>query len=213
MKTWSIFLTIFFLNYGFPSQAQEQNDSIVINNIAEDALLRSPAYDNLKILCKQIGHRLSGSPQKEKANKWGIEILKAAGADSVWLQPVMVPVWQRGSEYMKVKAKNGSWETLKMISLGNSEGTQGKELIAPIVVFQTLEALQSATEQNIKGKIVFLNAAFPQKYITTFEAYGASFMNRYSSPNLASEKGAIAFIMRSLSTGVDDAPHTGVMAY
>ncbi|HTO15024.1 MAG TPA: M28 family peptidase [Edaphocola sp.] len=213
MKLAPSVFTAIFLSIGIHSNAQFNKDSLVINNITENALLHSPAYESLKVLCKDIGHRLSGSAAKVKANQWAIQALYRAGADTVWLQPVLVPKWERGKESMVVRTATGKKISLKMISLGNSEGTNGKLLTAPIIVFQSLDDLKEAKPEDIKGKVVFLNSGLPQKHITTFDGYGESFMNRYLGPNIASEKGAVAYVMRSLSTGIDDYAHTGVMSY
>lgn len=52
----------------------------------------------MRDLCKQIGHRISGSPQAEKAVYWGKEVMEKIGCDKVYLQEVMVPRWVRGEE-------------------------------------------------------------------------------------------------------------------
>ena len=54
------------------------------------------SYDWLDHLTNQIGGRLSGSLNAERAIKWAKEELDAMPLDSVWLQTVMVPKWVRG---------------------------------------------------------------------------------------------------------------------
>src|SRR4051812_46153713 len=66
-------------------------DSITIRKFAEDILTNGKAYENLRWLCKKIGPRLSGSPQAQKAVEATAGMLKDAGADTVYLQPCMVP--------------------------------------------------------------------------------------------------------------------------
>ena len=53
---------------GFDAQAQNE-DSAFIRRIDDELLLNSTAYKNLEILTKQIGARLSGSPQMVKAEE------------------------------------------------------------------------------------------------------------------------------------------------
>ncbi len=65
----------------------------------------------------------------------------------------------------------------------------------------------------IKGKIVFFNYAFNQKFISTGQAYGDASKYRRSSASWAAKKGAKAVIIRSLSSAYDDVPHTGAMRY
>src|SRR5690606_21813036 len=149
-----------------------------------------------------------------KAIHWGVKALKHAGADSVWLQPVEVPYWVRGKESLKIKfPDSGVWEEIQMLSLGNSEGTKGKILEAPIILIEDFDALKTLTEKEVSGKIVFYNHRFPQELINTFEAYGKAGAYRWLGPSLAAAKGAAAVIIRSISTRVDDVPHTGSMRY
>src|SRR6476646_3379100 len=91
-----ILLLLSFNTYG-------QSDSAVLGKLRQEILLRSTCYQNLRVLTTTIGHRLSGSPQAAKAVKWGLAAMKAAGADTAWLQPVWVPHWVRGEESLYVK--------------------------------------------------------------------------------------------------------------
>ena len=72
---------------GFTGMVKGQSeDSVFISKISDEILVSGKIYDNLRVLCKTVGGRLSGSPQKFKAEEWGVNTLKAAGADKVWLQ-------------------------------------------------------------------------------------------------------------------------------
>jgi carboxypeptidase Q len=64
-------------------------------------------------------------------------------------------------------------------------------------------------ESAVKGKIVFFNYRFRQDLIFTFEGYGDAVKYRGQGPSVAAKKGAVAIIIRSMSTGKDDFPHTG----
>src|SRR5829696_8972622 len=76
----------------------QSGDSAFIKKIADEVMVNGKAYDNLRYLCKQIGPRLSGSPQAEKAVHAAARMLKEAGADTVYMQPCMVPHWLRGEK-------------------------------------------------------------------------------------------------------------------
>ena len=72
------------------SFAQNENfktDSTVIKKIADEVMTNSKAYKNLRYLCKDIGPRLSGSANAEKAVYATKQMLIDAGADTVYLQP------------------------------------------------------------------------------------------------------------------------------
>lgn len=193
--------------------AVHAQDSVVFQRISDEALLRGTCYDNLRVLCKEIGHRISGSPAAAKAVEWGQKYMKAAGADTVWLQPADVPYWIRGKESLQVKAANGSYQKITALSLGNSEGTGGKALEAPILMVSDFEALKALPDDAVKGKIVFFNYRFRQDNVFTFKSYGDAVKYRWASPSIASARGAVGVIIRSVSSGADDFPHTGSMRY
>src|SRR5438105_2865225 len=76
----------------------QDDDALKIRAIANEILLHGTAYDNLHTLTKQVGGRLSGSPQTYKAEAWAQAALQQAGADKVQLQQCMVPHWTRGGK-------------------------------------------------------------------------------------------------------------------
>src|SRR4051812_39788329 len=85
-----------------PFVARCQSDSAVAHRISDQILLHGKSYDDLRVLCKTIGHRLSATPAAAKAVTWAANALKEAGADKVILQPVWVPRWVRGKESLTV---------------------------------------------------------------------------------------------------------------
>lgn len=189
-------------------------DSIIFRQISDEIMLHGTCYDNLRVLCKQIGHRLSGSLASYKAIEWGQKALTDAGADKVWLQPTNVPRWVRGKEHLKIRAgKAKNFTEVTMLSLGNSIGTNGKVLEAPVLMVKNIDAFNKLSNDEVKGKIVFFDYRFRQDIINTFEGYGDAVKYRWMTPSLAASKGAIAVIIRSISTGADDVPHTGSMHY
>src|SRR5690606_30305586 len=83
--------------------AQNNPDSLIFKKISDEILINGQAYDNLRQITKEIGPRLSGSLNYDKATIWAESKLREAGAEKVWLQEVMVPVWVRGQESLKMK--------------------------------------------------------------------------------------------------------------
>lgn len=203
----------FLLLSAFTSFSQKDYKT-TLQSMFSDIMLNGDCYINLQTLTKKIGHRLSGSPQAELAVFWGVEALRNAGVDSIWLQPVMVPQWVRGEESLQVWVPTAErYFPMKMISLGNSEGTKGKDLECELVYFENLEDFENADESTIKGKIVFFNYKFRQDWYSTFDAYGDAVKYRSVAVNKASQKGAAGVIIRSMSTRVDNDPHTGMTRY
>ena len=188
----------------------QKEDSIMIKKISDEIVMNGKAYDHLRHLTKQIGARLSGSPQMTKAENWGLQVMKESGADKAWLQGCMVPHWVRGG---KDKAKvNGANKNLEVLALGNSLGSGKKGVTAPVLLVNSFDELEKRKDEA-KGKIVFYNYKFNPTYINTFRAYGEASTYRGSGPSRAAKYGALAVIVRSMSHSTDNNPHTGATRY
>ncbi|HKC35110.1 MAG TPA: M20/M25/M40 family metallo-hydrolase [Chitinophagaceae bacterium] len=200
----------------------QNEDSVMIKKISEEILTNGKAYDNLHYLTKQIGGRLSGSPQMVKAEKWGVETMNVSGADKAWLQECAVPHWVRGGKDKAEVLYNGAVtgarnvllfnKQLDVLALGNSEGTKNKGLTAKVVLVNSFEELEKKKD-SVKGMIVFYNYKFNQSYINPFLAYRDAGAYRGSGPSRAAKYGALAVIVRSLSGSTDNNPHTGATRY
>ncbi|UKB77774.1 M20/M25/M40 family metallo-hydrolase [Chryseobacterium sp. MEBOG07] len=201
------------LLFGMAAFAQSKDDSIQFRKISTEILNNGKGYTELRELTKNIGHRLSGSEAYEKSVKWAEQKLRDAGADKVWLQEVMIPVWVRGKESLHIQASNGKWKSLKMLSLGNSEGTGGKDISGEIIMVKSMEEYDKLPAEKVKDKIVFFNYPFSQSFIETFKGYGDAAKYRTTAASLTAKKGGKFAIIRSLSSAFDDVPHTGAMRY
>ncbi len=193
--------------------AQFQTDSIQFKKISDEILLNGTAYENLRELTKDIGHRLSGSENYDKATVWAEKKLREAGAEKVWLQETMVPVWVRGDESLKMKSGKENWKDLVFLSLGNSEGTSGKDIEGEVIQVNSLEEYDKLSASHVRDKIVFFNYKFRQDFVQTFNGYGDAAKYRVVTASKVAEKGGKFVIIRSISTGLGDVPHTGVMRY
>lgn len=192
----------------------QNSDAITIKKIADEILSNSGAYNNLRFLTKNIGPRLSGSANAQKAVEATARMLREAGADTVYLQPCMVPHWVRGAkETGYITLANGTKYTLKLTALGNSVGSTGKGVQSSVIEVRNMEELHGLGEKNIKGKIVFFNIPMNPTYVRTFKAYGESGIGRRSGPSQAAKYGAIGVMVRSLASNIDAFPHTGATQY
>ncbi len=188
-------------------------DSLTFRKISNEIMMHSTCYENLRVLCKTVGNRISGSPAAAKAVEWGNKAMKEAGPDRVWLQPADVPYWYRGKESLYLTLDGGAYQKVTMTSLGNSEGTGGKVINAPVIMVRDFDEFNALPESAVRGKVVFFNYRFRQDFIFTFNGYGDAVKYRGGSPSAAAKKGAVAVIIRSMSTGEDDFPHTGGTHY
>ncbi|MBL0054642.1 MAG: M20/M25/M40 family metallo-hydrolase [Chitinophagaceae bacterium] len=193
----------------------QNNDSATIKRISDEIMSNGTAYENLRVLCKKVGPRLSGSPQAQKSVEETARMLLEAGADTVYLQPCMVPHWVRGEKekgYVQLLA-DGSKYVLKLCALGNSVGTGTKGIRGEVVEVRNFNELEKLGREGIQGKIVFYNFPMNPTYIRTFMAYGESGSYRTRGPSRAAKYGAIGVMVRSLASNNDDFPHTGTTVY
>ena len=212
MKNYFIFLTIIVFNSDFCSQNQ---DSLMIRKIYDHYLTKSKCYSDLEELTTKIGGRLSGSPQAAQAVEWAKKAMYAAGADTVILQPCMVPHWVRGAKEKCcfTSANSKILVPLKCIALGSSVSTGAKGVQAKVIEVKSFGELESLGEKNIKGKIVFYNVFFDHKNIRMGNAYGEAVKYRARGASYAAKYGAVACLVRSMTSLADDEPHTGNMLY
>lgn len=193
--------------------AEKFNYHEEFKKISDEILINSTAYNNLGELTKSVGARFSGTVGYAKAADWAEKNLKEAGAEKVWRQDVKVPVWIRGREYLQIKAANGDWKSIKMLSFGNSEGTDGKDMIADIMMINDVKDLNKLISADVKDKIIFVNYPMDQTYVNPVDAYLSAAKNKLLAASVIGQKGAKALIIRSLTTAIDDVPHAKMIVY
>lgn len=207
MKT---FVILFGLLIPLHAQCQ---DSTFIRAIYTEALENGRAYSDLRELCKNIGPRLSGSAKAAMSIDWSEAKFTSYGFDNVYLQPITVPHWERGTtESGWITSKKGRLHKLHLLALGGSIGTNGL-MKGDLIEFSSLEELKKASKSKVAGKIVFINQKMDAAQIQTFKAYGGCYAIRGEGAVEAAKKGAIAVIIRSLGLPIDEHPHTGSMHY
>lgn len=205
-------LLLFFLV--FSVQISAQTDAENLKKIYDNSLTNGMSYQWLDYLSNDIGGRLSGSLNAEKAVQYTKEEFEKLGLDKVWLQPVMVPRWVRGApEYAYIETAPGKTTSVNICALGGSVATPAGGVKANLIEVASYKDLEVLGEDKIKGKIVFINRPMQADLINTFEAYSGCSSERYSGAKEAAKYGAVGVIVRSLNLRLDDYPHTGSMSY
>ena len=86
-------LTFFILGMCFfNANSQQSKDSTQIRRIFDMALTDDKAYENLRVLCKNVGNRISGSKAADSAVNWGYNVLKSMWVDTVYKIPISATV-------------------------------------------------------------------------------------------------------------------------
>jgi hypothetical protein len=193
------------------AQNQDADD---VKQMFDETLRNGKSYEWLRYLTTQIGPRLSGSARAAEAVNWAKGELQNI-ADTVWLQPVIVPHWIRGSEedaYIKGNNKKKN-VAMNICALGGSVGTGPGGVTAKVVEVKSIEELSQLGSHRIKGNIVFFNRPMDVTQPRTFDAYIGAVDQRALGPSAAARHGAVGVIVRSMGLNSEDYPHTGSLRY
>jgi carboxypeptidase Q len=209
MLKFFILLISFLLAFNAKSQEPEK----VIRSVFDEALSDNTANETLKFLCKNTKGRIDGSPAAAMAVEYTRQALIRAGADSVWLQKVPVPVWERGKELCRVVSALFGSEDITIAALGLSVGTPEDGIVSKVIEVHDFDELKVLGKKNIEGRIVFFNRPADNLLINSFAGYGGAVNQRTQGASEASKYGAAAVIVRSATQAMDDFPHTGVNRY
>jgi hypothetical protein len=192
----------------------QDQDSLLIKRIFEEALSSRVAYENLRYLCKNTKGRISGTPQAEAAVLYTRQVMLGMGLDSVYLQELKVKKWVRGDrEFASVNSTRTGYHELTISGLGTSVGTGKNGITGRIVEVFSFNDLEKLGIEKVKGKIVFFNRPMDPALYNTYLAYSQAADQRVDGASEAAKYGAIGVIVRSLTTSLDDFPHTGVQYY
>ena len=185
-----------------------------------DAAIADPyAVDELRHLTGNIGPRLSGSPQAQKAVEYVAAEMKALGAE-VTLEKTSVPHWVRGEETGSlVEWKGmapGTTQKIVLTALGSSVATPAEGITAEVVVVNNWAELRALDPAKVKGKILLFNHPFDKQLAAQkggIYAYGDGVGYRAAAPIVGGSVGAVAVLVRSVGGADYRIPHTGQTQY
>lgn len=173
--------------------------------LRDAALKDDVAWEITEGLTTEIGPRLAGTEAEARARLWSLRKLKALGFSNVRIETCEMPVWVRGAESGEIIAPFPA--RLALTALGNSAATPAEGLEGEIAYFPTLADLEAAKDGSLKGKIAFVSHAM--KPTQDGSSYGPFGQARRIGPNIASQKGAAAIVIRSIGTDHHRNPHAG----
>jgi hypothetical protein len=167
------------------------------------------AWDFVEGLTTEIGQRQAGTEAEGRARDWAVRRLTDLGFSNVHVEPFDMPVWVRGAERAEIVSPFP--QSLVVTALGNSGATPATGIEGEIIAFDSVAALRAAPDAAVRGRIVFIDhAMMPTQDGSGYGQFGAP---RRQGPSVASRKGAIAIVVRSIGTDHHRNPHTGVQAW
>jgi len=178
--------------------------------LRDDALANDHyAWDVVEGLTTEVGQRLAATEAEARARDWAIRRLTAMGFANVHVEPFTMPVWTRGAESAEIVAPFP--QRLAVAALGYSGSTGPEGITGEIAYFPTVDALRAAPDSAVAGKIVFIDHhMMPAQDGSGYGQFGAP---RRQGPTIASLKGAVGIVIRSIGTDHHRNPHTGVQYF
>ncbi len=177
--------------------------------LRDAALGDNYAWDIVEGLTTEVGQRLAGTEAEARAREWSVRKLKVLGFANVRVETFDMPVWTRGFESAEILAPFP--QKMAVAALGNSASTGPAGISGEIAAFDSVDALRAAPDAAVRGKIVFIDhRMMPTQDGSSYGQFGAP---RRQGPTLASQKGAIGIVVRSIGTDHHRNPHTGVMNF
>lgn len=185
------------------------SDEEALKLIFKSANLSSESYQNLNYLTENFQKRLACYPQGIEASKWAKGIMDNMELDKVFLQEAQVMNWKRGDQELGAIKFKDEVINVNVCALGRGIATKESGLEAKVIEINGLEDLSRFTKDQLKGKILFFNQAMNPELENPFQAYGETAGQRFMGPIMAAEYGAVGAVIRSLTTSIDEFPHTG----
>ena len=178
--------------------------------LRDDALANDHyAWDLVEGLTTEVGQRLAGTDAEARARDWAVLRLTALGFSNVHVEPFTMKVWTRGAESAEILAPYP--QKMVVAALGNSASTGPAGITGQIAYFDSVETLIAAPDAAVRGKIVFIDHHMvPTQDGSGYGQFGAP---RRQGPTIASKKGAIGIVVRSIGTDHHRNPHTGVQVF
>jgi carboxypeptidase Q len=190
-----------------------------LQKIQQTALQSNYALQQTAYLSNNIGPRLTGSAQAERAVQYVADELRKLGLE-VRLQKLSVPHWVRGEEKGELVEFEGmapgTTQKVVLAALGGSIATDAKGMIGEIVVVNSFDELNALGKEAIQGKIVLFNNKFDREMQNSGfggAAYGQAVQYRFGGAVAAARLGAVAVLVRSAGGSQNRLAHTGAMGY
>ena len=180
------------------------------DQLREQALAGNRAWELLESLTTEVGARPVGSPGMDRARQWAVAKLTSLGFTNVHVEPfIKENAWVRGAESALILTTVP--RKLAITALGNSVSTQASGIDAEVAVFPTLWQLINSAPGSLKGKIVLVNQ--PMVRTQNEEGYRTAVRARTEGPSIAADRGAVAYLTRSITASDAPLPHTGLTRY
>lgn len=177
-----------------------------VNKIVDEIVhgkFKGKTWDALAELTDSFGPRMSCSDSLAKAIDYAVDGMKKGGLENVHTENFSAPWWVRGYENAEMVKP---WKrTLPILGLGTTVGTPRGGIIADVIAVESFDEFKNFTVEQVTGKIVV--------FVPEWKGYGKTVVYRSEAASVASRKGAVAALIRSIAPFSINSPHTGHQNY
>lgn len=172
---WLCFLSAICLAANPP--AEDDNAARIIKAALQPSTLES----NLRQLTDEVGGRVPGTPAMQRAVEWGVQVFKAAGADSVHTEEFTIPQsWAEGATQMTISAAGTAPDSestqkpkvefrVRCVSIAWAPSLAAKHV--PVVDVGAGAAADFAKAGDISGKLLLVHTAVLKTWEDLFAEY------------------------------------------
>lgn len=161
------------------------------------------AHYRLAELTDTFGARMTGTQSLEDAIDYMVKQMQKAGLDNVYTEKAIVPKWERGYESCSMISPRRA--KINICGFGFTVGTLKGGIFADVVAVESFDEFDKLPETLVKDKIVL--------FVPEWKGYGATVKYRSRAASVASKKGAVAALVRSITPYSIGSLHTGMQSY
>jgi carboxypeptidase Q len=181
MQKWKVLWLCFTLS-AVCLAATPSSETDDATRIIQAALQPSPLESNLRRLTDEVGGRVPGTPAMQRAVDWGVQMFKAAGADSVHTEEFTIPYsWSEGATEMTVSATGTALDPtltnipkvefrVRCVSIAWAPAL-GPVKHVPVVDVGSGSSADFAKAGDISGKIVLVHSIVLKTWDDLFAEY------------------------------------------
>lgn len=177
-----------------------------VERLQAAALASDHAYEIVESLVTEVGPRLAGSEAEARARDWAVAMLRANGFTNVRIEPITIPYWDAVREEAHIVSAPGA-QPLVAAALGGSPSTPAGGLVAEVVRFADMAALEAAPNSAVAGRIVFIDERMMRAQDGA--GYGVAVRKRGRCAPVAQGKSAVGCLIRAVGTDPHRFAHQG----
>jgi hypothetical protein len=178
----AVFLCFVLCGIGLALAPPSETDDAT--RIIQEALKPSALESNLRHLTDEVGGRVPGTPAMQRAIEWGVQMFKAAGADSVHTEEFTMPYsWAEGATEMTVSATGTALDPkltqipkvefrVRCVSIAWAPALEAVKHV-PVVDVGKGTPGEFAKAGDISGKIVLVHSGVLKTWDDLFNEYKA----------------------------------------